>query len=210
MGCSVVIPALNDDEALSLLLPKLAPYGYEIVVDDMVGLARAVRRGIERATGEKVAVMDCDGYHPPEVLPLLFRLLDECDLVYASRDRWPPGVHGMVTAMGNWVGRMALGVDVRDVTGGYFAAWRHRLLELPDSVWTGYGDYGMAMLVQARYRRWTVALPDFTPGERVAGNSHTRVLAHSIQYTRRIYKILKEPLDEECPVCGGRPKSRTG
>lgn len=194
MRDSVVIPALNDDEALALLLPQLE--GYEVIVDDTVGLARAVRRGIERATGDRVAVMDCDGYHPPEALPFLFRLLDEVDLAYASRDRWPPGLHGRTTAMGNWLGRMALGLNVRDVTGGYFAAWRHKLLDLPDSVWTGYGDYGMAMLFHAKYRGWNMALPDFTPGQRTVGESHTKTFRHSLQYAMRMWRILRGPMED--------------
>ena len=184
MRCSVVIPALNDDEALAQLMPRLN--GYEIVVDDTLGLARAIKKGIERAKGDMVAVMDCDGYQPPEMLPDIFRMLEGCDLVYASRDTWPMGLHGLFTNLGNAAARLALRLNVRDITGGYWAAWKRRLLELPDSVWTGYGDYTISMLSEAKRRQWNVALTSFTPGQRTVGDSHTRVFHHSLQYIMRI------------------------
>jgi dolichol-phosphate mannosyltransferase len=50
------------------------------------GLARAVVRGWELARGEVLAVMDGDLQHPPEVLPLLIRVIDSgTDIAVASR-----------------------------------------------------------------------------------------------------------------------------
>ncbi|MEX2690182.1 MAG: polyprenol monophosphomannose synthase [Candidatus Njordarchaeum guaymaensis] len=49
------------------------------------GLSSAVMDGIAIANSEKVIVMDADLQHPPEILPLILKALENNDLVVASR-----------------------------------------------------------------------------------------------------------------------------
>ena len=89
--------------------------------------------GLER--GYDVLVeMDADGSHAPEQLTRLLDALRQADLVIGSR--WVPGgtvvnwakSRELLSRGGNLYTRVALGVDIRDATGGY-RAYRRALLE---------------------------------------------------------------------------------
>lgn len=107
---------------------------------EKAGLGAAYIAGFEwgLARGFDVLVeMDADGSHAPEQLPRLLTALDHADLVLGSR--WVPG--GMVlnwprsrellSRGGNLYTRLALGIDLRDATGGY-RAYRRQVLEAID------------------------------------------------------------------------------
>ena len=91
--------------------------------------------------GHEVLVeMDADGSHAPEQLPTLLARLDEpdhADLVLGSR--WVPGgsvvdwprSREALSRGGNLYTRLALGVRIRDITGGY-RAYRRAVLETID------------------------------------------------------------------------------
>jgi dolichol-phosphate mannosyltransferase len=76
---------------------------------------------------DAVVEMDADGSHRPEELPLLLDALAEADLVIGSRwvkggevVNWP--LHRLVLSRGaNLYTRLALGMPVKDATGGYRA-----------------------------------------------------------------------------------------
>ena len=78
--------------------------------------------------------MDADGSHAPEQLARLLRALDSADLVLGSR--WIPGgavvnwprSRELISRGGNLYTRLALGVGLRDATGG-FRAYRREVLE---------------------------------------------------------------------------------
>ena len=74
---------------------------------------------------DAVVEMDADGSHAPEQLPALLAVLAEADLVIGSRwvrggevVNWP--LHRLILSRGaNLYTRLALGMPVRDATGGY-------------------------------------------------------------------------------------------
>ncbi|MCW2497682.1 polyprenol monophosphomannose synthase [Jatrophihabitans sp.] len=78
--------------------------------------------------------MDADGSHAPEELPKLLAALDRADLVLGSR--WVPGgsvinwpkSREVISRGGNLYTRLALGIELRDATGGY-RAYRREVLE---------------------------------------------------------------------------------
>ena len=90
--------------------------------------------------------MDADGSHQPEQLPRLLDALVSADLVLGSRwvaggsvVNWP--LHRSVLSRGgNTYTRLALGVPLRDATGGYRAFRRTALesLDLADVASQGY------------------------------------------------------------------------
>jgi dolichol-phosphate mannosyltransferase len=101
--------------------------------------------GLEQ--GYQVLVeMDADGSHQPEQLPLLLDALADADLVLGSRwvaggrvENWP--LHRAVLSRGgNTYTRLALGVPIKDATGGYRAFRRSALerLDLDDVASQGY------------------------------------------------------------------------
>jgi dolichol-phosphate mannosyltransferase len=94
------------------------------------------RWGLER--GYDVLVeMDADGSHAPEQLPRLLATLRDADLVLGSRwvaggtvVNWPMS-RELLSRSANLYTRMALGIPVRDATGGY-RAYRRCVLESMD------------------------------------------------------------------------------
>jgi dolichol-phosphate mannosyltransferase len=95
---------------------------------------------------EAIVEMDADGSHHPEDLPRLLAQLDDHELALGSR--WVPGgsVENwprrrlLLSRGGNWYTRIALGIDVRDATGGFraFRAEALRRIHLDDVASHGY------------------------------------------------------------------------
>jgi dolichol-phosphate mannosyltransferase len=103
------------------------------------------RWGLDR-DHDVLVEMDADGSHQPEELPRLLAALEGADLVLGSRYvpggqvvNWPRH-REMLSRGGNVYTRLALGVPLRDVTGGYraFRADALRLLDLDDVASQGY------------------------------------------------------------------------
>jgi dolichol-phosphate mannosyltransferase len=110
--------------------------------------------GIER--GYDVLVeMDADGSHAPEQLPSLLAALHEADVVLGSRwvnggtvVNWPMS-RELISRGGNLYTRIALGVDLRDATGGY-RAYRRAVLEAVD--YGGVASQGYCFQVDLAWR----------------------------------------------------------
>jgi glycosyltransferase involved in cell wall biosynthesis len=98
----------------------------------LAGFDWALQRGYD-----VVVEMDADGSHQPEQLPRLLEALGRADVVLGSRwvaggrvENWP--AHRMLLSRGgNTYTRLALGIPVRDATGGY-RAFRRTALEALD------------------------------------------------------------------------------
>ena len=125
---SIIIPTYNESKNITELvarIKKCLSKNYElIIVDDgspdgtgliaenlaheypikvihrekKLGLASAVLEGFKAASGELLCVMDSDLSHPPEIIPLLLKKLEEpgVDIVIGSRftkggaiENWP-------------------------------------------------------------------------------------------------------------------------
>lgn len=90
--------------------------------------------------------MDADGSHPPEQLPRLLDALQHADLVLGSRYvaggqvvNWPKQ-REWLSRGGNLYSRLALGVRIYDITGGYraYRAEVLKALDLDEVASTGY------------------------------------------------------------------------
>lgn len=90
--------------------------------------------------------MDADGSHPPEQLPRLLDALQHADLVLGSRYvpggkvvNWPKH-REWLSRGGNLYSRLALGVRINDITGGYraYRATVLKALALDEVASTGY------------------------------------------------------------------------
>jgi dolichol-phosphate mannosyltransferase len=122
------------------------------------GLGPAYIAGFREALGggaDLVIEMDADFSHDPAYLPQLLRAAGEADLVIGSRyvpgggvTDWGPG-RRFISRGGSAYARAVLGIDVRDLTGG-FKCLRRRVLE-------GIGldsitSLGYAFQVEVTYR----------------------------------------------------------
>jgi dolichol-phosphate mannosyltransferase len=99
--------------------------------------------------------MDADGSHAPEQLPRLLAALRNADLVLGSRwvaggtvVNWPKS-RELLSRSANLYTRVALGIPVRDATGGY-RAYRRRVLESIDLA--GVSSQGYCFQVDLAWR----------------------------------------------------------
>ncbi len=142
-------------DAHLLVVDDASPDGTGIIADELAtddervhvlhrsgkaGLGAAYVAGFRWAAerGYDVVVeMDADGSHAPEQLPRLLEALRDADVVLGSR--WVPGgevvnwprSRQLLSRGGNAYTRLALGLPLRDATGGYRAYRRQVLDALP-------------------------------------------------------------------------------
>ena len=124
------------------------------------GLGPAYLSGFRYALAERAALvieMDADFSHDPRHLPALIEAARDADLVLGSRyvpgggvRDWGPG-RRLVSRAGCGYARRLLGVDLRDLTGG-FKCFRREVLEALDL--DGVRSRGYAFQVELTYRAW--------------------------------------------------------
>jgi dolichol-phosphate mannosyltransferase len=122
------------------------------------GLGPAYVAGFRRALAAGAGLvleMDCDFSHDPAYLPRLLEAAERADLVIGSRYVAGGGVEDWsalrqaISRGGSAYARLALGVGVRDLTGG-FKCFRRELLEAIDL--DTVGSRGYAFQVELTYR----------------------------------------------------------
>jgi dolichol-phosphate mannosyltransferase len=101
------------------------------------GLGSAYREGIAEALelgADLVVQMDADFSHPPDVLPIMLREIEDHDVVVGSRYlngitvvNWPIE-RILLSYYGNWYVRKVTGLPITDTTGG-FRCLRRSILE---------------------------------------------------------------------------------
>jgi dolichol-phosphate mannosyltransferase len=149
---SVLVVDDNSPDGTGVLADALAASDEAVHVLHRLGkegLGAAYRDGMRwgLAHGFDVIVeMDADGSHQPEQLPRLLERLAFADVVVGSR--WVPGggvvnwpiERKILSRGGSRYARFALGVPVRDVTGGYraFTADALRRIDLDAVLSQGY------------------------------------------------------------------------
>jgi len=190
---TVILPALEEDENLRALLPQIEPY-YEVCIRADIGLAYAVSMGVAMSHTPIVAVMDADGTHQIHSVHQMVRLMDSegYDIVCGVRSEWDMGLQGTLSWEGNKFARRRLNIPVADVTSGFFVAKREKLLELPQRVWTGYGDYYMELLAWARKGGWYIGSTKVDYQPRLNGRSHTTLWKCVWIYYRRVINTERE------------------
>ena len=123
-----------------------------------LGAAYVAAFGWARERGYDVAVeMDADGSHQPEELPRLLAALRTADLVLGSRwvrggevRNWPRS-RLLLSRGGNTYTRLALGLPLRDATGGYRA---YRMAVLDALALDGIASQGYCFQVDLAWQAW--------------------------------------------------------
>ncbi|MBI3932529.1 MAG: glycosyltransferase family 2 protein [Acidobacteria bacterium] len=223
---SVVIPAFNEEEGIAAVVAKVRerhPWREVIVVDDgsadataeraaaagalvvrhpyNKGNGAAVKTGIRAAQGDVVLLMDADGQHDPDEAAALFGPIGVHDMVIgarASRDQ------SWVRALGNAVFRAVAswltGRPIPDLTSGYRAARRERLLEILHLLPNGF-SYPTTSCLAFLKAGHNVAFAPIRAHRRV-GRSKIRVLRDGVRFLLIIFKIvtLYSPLKVFFPI----------
>jgi len=153
---SVVIPAYNEEDAIGALVAavrKAGSWGEVLVVDDASrdrtaeraeaagarvvrhpynkGNGAAVKTGVREARGDVVVLMDGDGQHDPADMPRVVEPVGVYDLVIGARaaaDQAP--VRALGNAVFNGLASWLTGRPIADLTSGFRAARRDRMLEV--------------------------------------------------------------------------------
>jgi glycosyltransferase involved in cell wall biosynthesis len=173
---TVLIPALNEGPRLALTLQGLAStlpeatvlvvdggstddtvlvaqrYGAQVQRQEGRGYANALATGYRRLLGtgvQRILQLDADGQHPPKQAPRLLAALSGADWVFASRSRTDSpapagrraGNHLLALAV-----RRVTGLQIDDVTSGYWAVGPRALAVLGRSFPAGYADANVRVL----------------------------------------------------------------
>lgn len=223
---SIVIPAFDEELGIGPVVERvraLRSWAEVLVVDDgsrdrtaevaaaagarvvrhpyNKGNGAAVKTGIRAARGELVLLMDADGQHDPDDVLRVLEPLDLHDLVVGARSSKDQTA---TRALGNWVfTRLAswlTGRPIPDLTSGFRAARRERLLEILHLLPNGF-SYPTTSCLALLKAGHNVTFVPITARRRV-GRSKIRVLQDGTKFLLIIFKIvtLYSPLRVFFPI----------
>jgi dolichol-phosphate mannosyltransferase len=143
------------------------------------GLASAVKKGVQTASGDVIVVMDTDFSHPPDRIPDMIEALDESDVALGSRHIKNGRMEAakarvFLSRMTNLFARLFLGFDINDYTGGFIAVKRKVFddIEILDE-WGAYGNYCIGFLFTAKNKGYRIKEVPFVYKYRTAGTTKT-------------------------------------
>ncbi|MFB7408332.1 MULTISPECIES: glycosyltransferase family 2 protein [unclassified Streptomyces] len=225
MTVDVVLPCLDEAEALPWVLARIPPGWRAIVVDNgsadgsaalaaelgatvvhepRRGFGAACHAGLLASEAEFVCFCDCDASLDPGLLPGLVRRVADgsTDLVLGRRrptgaGAWPAHARAGNLAL-SWLLRRRTGLRLRDL-GPLRAARREELLAL------GLSDrrsgYPLQMVVRAADAGWRVEEADVPYRPRTGRSKVTGTWKGTWQAVHDMRRVLDEP----APAGGGRP-----
>jgi glycosyltransferase involved in cell wall biosynthesis len=223
---SVVIPAYNEQEGIASVVERvLARHKWRevLVVDDgssdataeraraagarvvrhpyNKGNGAAVKTGIREAKGDVVLLMDADGQHEPEDSDGLIGPVGVHDMVIgarSSRDQsWARALANRVfSALASWL----TGRPIPDLTSGFRAARRERLLEILHLLPNGFSYPTTSCLAFLKAGHNVTFVP--IRAQRRIGKSKIRALRDGVKFLLIILKIVTQysPLKVFFPV----------
>jgi glycosyltransferase involved in cell wall biosynthesis len=223
---SVVVPAFNEAEAIGPTVTGLYQ-GHAwlevIVVDDgstdetgeraraagarvirhpyNKGNGAAVKTGIRAASGDYVLLIDADGQHPPEEALKLIGPLETHDMVIGARSaRDQPLVRALGNALFKALASWLTGRPIADLTSGFRAARRERLLEILPLLPNGF-SYPTTSCLALLKAGHNIAFVPIHARPRI-GNSKIRVLRDGVRFLLIILKLvtLYSPLRVFFPI----------
>lgn len=161
------------------------------------GFARSIRDGIERASGERIVVMDTDLTHDPGDIPKMLHVCDVYDLVSASRFCAGGSMHDtrhyLASLAFNWYVRIVLRTQIQDNLGGYFAVRATKLRDLPfDRIFFGYGEYFFRLLHYAQRAGFDVVELPSQYRQRHSGASKSRFFQMIFTYSGALFRLRRD------------------
>lgn len=226
---SIVLPARNESQGLSLLLPRLraiCPDAEIIVVDDgstdstvsvcaqydvrvvshpyAKGNGAAIKSGARHALGDVIVFMDADSQHRPEDISLLLAKLEKgFDMVVGARAsrKHQAGLHR--AAANGFYNRFAswmTGHDVLDLTSGFRVVRANLFKRFLYLLPNGF-SYPTTITMAFFRSGYSVAYESIEVDKRV-GKSHIRLWRDGVRFLLIIFKIgtLFSPLKLFLPI----------
>ena len=231
MSVSIVLPARNEAEGLSGVLPRLreaCPEAEIIVVNDgstddtaavaeragakvvthpySKGNGAAIKSGARAASGDVIVFMDADGQHDPADIPrLLARLDDGYDMVVGARQAGSQAsaARGLANACYNRLASYMTGHRVEDLTSGFRAVRASKFREFLYLLPNGF-SYPTTSTMAFFRAGYSVTYEPIHAAARV-GKSHIRLLHDGARFLLIIFKVgtLYSPLKLFAPAALG-------
>jgi glycosyltransferase involved in cell wall biosynthesis len=223
---SVVIPAYNEEEAIGAVVAAAlsrAPWREVLVVDDgsgdrtaeraeaagarvvrhpyNKGNGAAVKTGIREAQGDVVLLLDADGQHDPSDMLRLTTPVGVFDMVIGARSfADQPAVRALGNAVFMALASWLTGRRILDLTSGFRAAKRARLLEVLHLLPNGF-SYPTTSCLAFLKAGHNVAFEPVQARPRV-GTSKINVARDGVKFLLIILKIvtLYSPLKVFVPI----------
>lgn len=225
---SIIIPAKNEAESLSTLLPKLKeqyPHAELIIIDDgstdetrfvaehngarvihhpySIGNGGAIKAGARAAKGQVFIFMDADSQHQVEDIKILMAEYNKGhDMVVGVRDKTAQA--SRLRAIGNQfyntLASWIVGHPVLDLTSGFRIVNGRKFKEFLHLLPNGF-SYPSTITLAFFRSGYTVSYVPITVLPR-KGKSHLRVLPDGIRFLIIIYKVatLYSPLKVFIPL----------
>jgi len=227
---SVVIPAYNEAEGLSVIVPKLrhlAEVAEVIVVDDNStdstvdaaaaagarvirqpynkGYGASLKRGIREAASDVVVIMDSDGQHNPDDIA---RMLDtmgknQYDMVVGARSGQShlPRLRRPGKVLLHWVAQFLVSQKIPDLNSGFRAFRRERALEFMHILPNGF-SFTTTLTLALMKAGYSVGYVPIRATARVGGKSAVNFLRDGLQTGLLIIRVITlfNPLKVFAPV----------
>lgn len=215
---SVIIPAHDEEEGIREIVRRIRQIGpdFEIlVVDDgsrdgtaeaakeagatrvishpyNIGNGAAIKTGARAVTGDVVLMIDADGQHPPENIPLLLEKMDRYAMAVGSRT--PRSKVSQFRSFGNFIMRyLAMYLTeayIADLTSGFRAIHRQVLLEyihlFPNTY--SYPTTITLSLLKDGYPVAWVPMDDI--GKRTSGKSDLRPFRDGMRFIAIMIRVI--------------------
>lgn len=159
------------------------------------GLAKAIRSGIEAASGVRCVVMDSDLNHDPRDIPRLLAVSEVADMVSGSRfapgGNMEPRRRYIASFVYNLAIRVLLHTQVQDNLCGFFVMRRAAVLGLPlDAIFFGFGDYYFRLIHYAQRQRYSIVEIPTIVRPRQRGEAKNRLMRTFLQYTKELARFV--------------------
>ncbi len=220
MRISIIIPALNEAASLPHVLPRIPRLpeitevvlvngassdgtpdvakqvlpDIEIVDQEGRGKGNAVRCGALVAAGEYFLVLDADGSHLPEEIPLYverakqgFDMVKGCRYVEGGGTDDETPARGILVRLVDFVANLLWGTDSRDMAYGMFLIDRQKFLDL--RIQADHFDIEWEVLIKAIRKGLKIARVPAYEARRMHGKSH-------LTYRRDGWLIFKTVMRE--------------
>lgn len=225
---SIIIPAKDEAQGLSILLPKIRamyPSIELIVVDDgshdetravgleygaivishpqSLGNGAAIKTGARAASSQTLLFMDADGQHQPQDIPrLLQKLAQGFDMAVGARDNGSQaGVHrSIANRIYNSLASWMVGHRVYDLTSGFRAVRAEKFRRFIYLLPNGF-SYPTTITMSFFRAGYPVAYESIYAPRRI-GKSHLRIAHDGMRFLLIIFKVgtLYSPLKTFVPI----------
>jgi len=158
------------------------------------GLASAILKGIQQATGDVIVVMDSDFSHPPQIIPKMLDTLKKyhSDIVIASRyvkggsiEHWTLK-RKLMSKIATKIAKLSLGVTAKDPMSGFFMFKKNLLHDLK---FDGIG-YKLLLEILVKTKGAKISEVPYTFTNRQFGSSKLGIDT-IVDYARSVLKLYR-------------------